>query len=209
MWEVARGTQVETVPRPVWTGSVLYWIMPTRLSRRESRFDHLMQREIDPYLSAVSSTGSTACGDACTHQNALDAWCLLAKVAPNDANARLKPLVCRETKNQTGLALISPAQPSPHDKRVSSRASRGRSERRSLTYPFPHCGTRTDPYVQRYQRRRRLQRERRRRRRRRPPNAREATDQNSSVTKTRRSLHTGGCGALARVSRSRWSSGLR
>ena len=50
MWEVARGIQVEIVPRPVWTGSVLYWIMPTCLSRRESRFDHLMQREIDPYL---------------------------------------------------------------------------------------------------------------------------------------------------------------
>ena len=90
----------------------------------------------DRSISAVSSTGSTACGDACTHQNALDAWCLLAKVAPNDANARLKPLVCRETKSQTGLALISPAQPSPHDKRVSSRVSRGRSERRSLTYPL-------------------------------------------------------------------------
>ena len=51
MWEVARGTQVKTVPaRPVWTGSVRYWIMPTRLSRREPRFDHMMQREIDPYL---------------------------------------------------------------------------------------------------------------------------------------------------------------
>jgi hypothetical protein len=50
MWEVDRGTQVETVPRLVWTGSVFYWIMPTRLSRREPRLDHLVQREIDPYL---------------------------------------------------------------------------------------------------------------------------------------------------------------